>query len=73
MQILFNILNAIVILSSFLTHIHSATNFLCVLIEDCLIGRLYCFTCLISEPAEWILIRFDVIYVHYTAAMSRML
>lgn len=70
MQILFIISNAIVILSSFLTVVHSATNFLCVLIEDCLIGRLYCFTCLISEHAEWILFRFGVAYVHYTAAMS---
>lgn len=73
MQISFQISNAIVIVSSFLTLIHSAANFLCVLIEDCLIGSLDCFTCVISEPAEWILIRFDFVYVHYTAAMNRML
>jgi len=59
--------------SSFLTLVHSVTNFWCVLIEDCLIGSLYWFTCLISEPAEWILIRFDVVYVHYTETMNRML
>jgi len=34
---------------------------------------LYCFTCLISEPADWILISFNVVYVHYTVAMNRML
>ena len=73
MQTLFQISNVIVILSSFLILICSATNFLCVLIEDCLIGRLYCFTCLISEPPGWILIRFGVAYLLYTAAMSRML